>query len=363
MSERAPARVGFIGSGSVLWAYLQLLDRLVPRGLAEAGPICARRPEVRDRILARRPAAELVAEPTDVVTGDVDVVCVITDAASHAELARLALEHGRHVLVEKPLAGSRSEGDELVAIARDRGLRLVAAPFVQLSPTFRALWTEVADGAIGAVHSARGLYGVPRPDWNDWMVGSGPLADLGVYNLKSFTCLLGPVVEVVAAEARTNGDATDREPADVVHVVARHAGGALSSTLASWEIHAYDRPAIELYGTGGSANLLGDDWDPLGYEVRRAGEAAWRRVDPVDPTWLWTDGLRELVAAIGEDREPLASLEQDLHLLDVIEAATVAARERRAVAVGSSFAPLDLRPTATETRHVHDRTRPPDEQR
>jgi predicted dehydrogenase len=360
-----PVQVGFIGAGSVLWAYLQQLDRLIPRGLAREGPICARRRETWDRILSRRPGAELVGTPREVLETDVDVVAVLTSAASHAELARLALEHGKHVLVEKPLAGSGAEGAEVASLARERGLHLVAAPFVHLSPTFRALWTEITDGFIGRVHSARGLYGVAPPDWNTWMYEVGPLVDLGIYNLKSLTSLLGPLVEVTAAETTATETRSAGGVPDVIQVIARHEGGALSSVIASWEIHGYRRPALELYGTEGTANLLGDDWDPRGYQISRAREASWREVEPIDPTWLWTDGLRDLVAALVEGRAPVANIEQDLHLLEVVDAARSSASERAAMPVTSRFDPIDLRLGADEMApgHVHDHTRSPGEQR
>jgi predicted dehydrogenase len=337
----------------------------------ELGPICARRPEAWDRIRSRRPGIQLVADAEAVLDADVDVVAVLTSAASHAELARSALEQGKHVLVEKPLAASREEGVELVELARERGLRLIAAPFVHLSPTFRALSSELQDGAIGPVHSARGLYGVPPPDWNTWMVQVGPLADLGIYNLKSLTCLLGPIVEVSAAETTTSAERSaggvdgDATVPDVIHVIARHESGALSSVVASWAIHAYRRPALELFGTEGTANLLGDDWDPGGYRVYRSAEGAWREVESLDRTWLWTDGLRELIEAVRENRPPLANLEQDLHLLEVLAAARRAATERAAVTVTSRFEPIDLHLRGSEVPqgHLHDHTRPPEDQR
>jgi predicted dehydrogenase len=361
MEEARPVRVGFIGAGSVLWAYLQLIDRLAPRGIASAGPIAARRADRRDRILTRRPGAELVATAEEVVDSDVEVVAILTSADSHADLARLSLERGKHVLVEKPLARSREEGVALATLARERRRHLVAAPFVHLAPTFRGLWSEVVDGAIGRVHTARGLYGVPTPDWNEWMVDVGPLVDLGMYNLKSLTSLLGPVTEVVAA-----GEAIDTgRTHDVTQVIVRHESGALSSVVASWQVHAYRRPALELYGSEGTANLLGDDWDPRGYEIYRAEDRYWREVESTDPTWLWTDGLRELVAAVGEDRPPLANIEQDLHVLEVVEAAMLAASSGRVVTVGSRFEPLDLRLRTGDGAggHMHDRTRSPEEQR
>jgi predicted dehydrogenase len=348
-----------------VWAYLQMLDRLIPRGLAQEGPICARRPEARERLLTRRPRAQIVADPKEVVESGVDVVAVLTSAKSHAQLARLALERGKHVLVEKPLASSRSEGATLAALARERNLHLIAAPFVHLAPTFRALWAEVEDGALGRVHTARGLYGVASPDWNTWMYEVGPLIDLGIYNLKSLTTLLGPVIEVTATETWASPTRRGAGPADVIHLTIRHEQGALSSVIASWEMHAYRRPALELYGIEGTANLLGDDWDPRGYQLYRSEDRVWREVDAVDPTWLWTDGLRELVDAVREGRDPLANLEQDLHLLEVLDAARRSAVWRTAVSVTSRFERIDLRLTgdALGVDHIHDHTRPPEEQR
>jgi predicted dehydrogenase len=364
-ANREPVRVGFIGAGSVLWAYLQLIDRLAPRGLAVAGPIAARRRDRWEQILARRQGAELVPTGEEVLDSDVEVVAILTSAQSHAELAGLALEHGKHVLVEKPLALTRQEGDTLVSIAQDAGRHLVAAPFVHLAPTFRALWAEITDGGIGRVHTARGLYGVPTPDWNEWMVEVGPLVDLGLYNLKSLTWLLGPVTEVVAANSQEVGARPDDVAPAATQLIVRHAGGALSSLVASWQVHAYHRPALELYGTDGTANLLGDDWDPRGYEIYRRADRSWREFDPIDPTWLWTDGLRELVMAVREDRPPLANIEQDLHLLEVVEAARLAASSGQVVPVASWFEPIDLRLPGAEAAsgHIHDHTRPPEEQR
>jgi predicted dehydrogenase len=364
--------VGFLGAGNVLGAYLGQLDRLVARGLAELGPVCAHSPERRSELAPRRPDMRLVSEVGDVV-GDpaVDVVVVITPPSLHAEHVRLALEAGKHVLCEKPVGEGRAEAEPLYRLAADRGLLLLAAPFVQLNPTFRAVWTAIADGAIGRAHSARALYGTAGATWALWFHdGSvGPLAELGIYNLKSLTALLGPVEEIQIAEStavptrEVDGERLDEPGHDVQHVILRHAGGALSSLVTGQAIQRYRRPALEVYGTEGTANLLGDDWDSSGYELWRNSAAYWESHDSLDPTWLWCDGLRELVACLREQRAPLASSSHDLHLLDVIAASRTASRERRTVAVESGFDALDLRVAAPgELHHQHDRTRPPDEQ-
>jgi predicted dehydrogenase len=364
-------KVGIIGSGNVIWAYFQVLDRLIPRGAARLGPVCARRRETWQDFQIRRPGIELVADSLEVMRSDIDVALIITSPQSHALLVRLALEHGKHVVVEKPAAATRREAQELAILAQKRGLHLMCAPFVQLAPTFRALWGRIRDGAIGKVHSARGLYGNAGSTWARWYHDGtiGPLAEVGIYNLKSLTAVLGPVIEVLAAETvavtqrEVCGEMKKAEGADVSHVLLRHEDGALSSVVSSHAIQRYRRPALEFYGTEGTANLLGDDWDPRGFEIWRNGAASWEEFEPLDPTWLWGDGLTEMVYALRENRTPLHCIEHDVHLLEVVEAAGRAAREKRAAEVQSRFRTLDLRLEERQDRHrLHDHTRPSDEQ-
>jgi predicted dehydrogenase len=369
-----PVEVGFIGAGNVLPAYLQVLDRLVARGHAREGLVCARRRETWAGLLARRPGLRLVDDARAVLESEASVVVVLTPPESHAELTRLGLEHDKHVVAEKPLALSRAAAEPLFELAADRGLHLLAAPFVQLAPTFRVLWGEVRDGAIGVVHTARGLYGNAGSHWASWYhaSGVGPLAEAGIYNLKSLTALLGPVRRVLAADARSAatreiaGEPLPEPDPDVSHVVLAHEDGALSSIVSSQAIQRYRRPGLELYGTEGTANLLGDDWDPRGFEIWRNEVGRWEEYEPIDPTWLWADGLREAVLAVREGRPPLAEPTHDLHVLDVVDAARRAAADGREARVSSGFEALDLRPEEAGGRgdrhHLHDHTRPPDEQ-
>ena len=366
-----PLKVGIIGAGNVIWAYFQALDRLAPRGLAQIGPVCARRREGWAQLQSRRPGIELVTDPLAVLESDVDLVLIITPPQNHADSVRKALGCGKHVIVEKPAATSFAEAQELAQCAQDRSLHLLCAPFVHLAPTFRALWGQIRNGAIGKVHSARGLYGNAGSTWARWYHdGSiGPLAEIGIYNLKSLTAILGPVAEVQVTEATAlqrreiGGEPVSTSGADVSHIILRHESGALSSVVSSHAIQRYRRPALEFYGTEGTANLLGDDWDPKGFEIWRNSAARWEEYEAIDPTWLWTDGLAEMVNALREDRAPLHCIEQDLHLLEIVEVCDKSAREKRAVPVHSRFPVLALQMTERVDRHhLHDHTRPSDEQ-
>jgi predicted dehydrogenase len=370
----APTGVGFVGAGNVLPAYLQALDRLAGRGWAQPGPVVARSDRSRDALARLRPGLQTVASLDELLADrSVRVVMVLTPPDTHAELAERLLAAGRHVVCEKPLAGDAATAAGLFQMAEDAGLMLLSAPFVHLSPTFRRLWTVVADGEIGRVHAARAHYGNPGSTWARWY-HEDPLAtlgDVGIYNLKSLAALLGPVREVTAVAAtalpeRRAGEGASyaaRDP-DTWQLVLRHEQGALSSVLASHATYAYRRPAIELYGTAGTANLLGDDWDPRGIEVWRENAQAWELREPDDATWLWTDGLREAVAALRTGRAPLSNPALDVHLIEVIAAAGRSAESGRPASVESGFEPwTELRLEGTAPgHHVHDRTRPADEQ-
>src|SRR6202023_918009 len=124
----------------------------------------------------------------------VECALIIPPPQSHSSLVRMALEYGKHVVVEKPAAATRSEAQQLAPLAEERGLHFICAPFVQLAPTFRALWGRIHEGAIGTVHSSRGLYGNAGSAWTRWYHDGSvsPLAEVGIYNLKSLTAVLGP---------------------------------------------------------------------------------------------------------------------------------------------------------------------------
>ena len=327
-----------------------------------------RRPEAREQFLRARPGAHLVTDAAEVLDADVDLVVITTPPDSHAELTRRALERGKHVVVEKPLTFDTEIARRLADSARARDKFLIVAPFVQMSPAMRLLWTLVADGVAGQVHSARAMYGNAGSTWATWYHTSqvGPLGDLAIYNIKTLTALLGPVAEVRVLQhtseiRREVGGRrlTDIDP-DVSHLMVRHRSGALSTILASHAVLAYRRTAVELYGSEGTANLLGDDWDPVGIEVFRADWGHWRSYASPDRTWNWTDGLREAVLALAKGGSPAVDLEHDIHVVDVLGAALrSAADDGRPVPVSTEFGPLDLTYDVDPAAAViHDHTRP-----
>jgi predicted dehydrogenase len=363
--------VGFLGAGNVLPAYLATLDRLVVAGHAGYGPVLTRSADRAAELRARRPGLPVTDELERLLDGGTDVVVVLTPPDLHPEHVRRCLAAGSHVLCEKPLAPDAATARELVDAAGRAGRHLASAPFTHLSPTLRELWTLVQDGAVGQVHSARAMYANLGGDWAAWFHDGSvtPLGELGIYSVRSLTSLLGPVGALVAVERtalpeRVLSDGTTvRAAPDVIHVLLEHRAGAVSAVMASRTVHGYRRPAIELYGTAGTANLLGDDWDPAGLELLQEGTVGWRSIDTPDRTWSWTDGLRDLVLAVRTGRVPASHGDQDVHLVEIVEAASHSARTARRVELVTDHALPDLRvDLAAVARSSHDHTRAPEDQ-
>ena len=114
-----------------------------------------------------------IAEDAEPLLNDdeVDAIIVATPAATHFELARLALQAGKHVLVEKPLAQTVSEVDELAALARDKDLVLMAGHTFLYNAAVTHLQRLVASGDLGElfyIYSQRVNLGQVRSDVNAW---------------------------------------------------------------------------------------------------------------------------------------------------------------------------------------------------
>jgi predicted dehydrogenase len=99
----------------------------------------------------------------------------------------------------------------------------------------------------------------------------------------------------------------------------------------------YRSPAIELYGSEGTAQLLGDDWAPEGWELWRNADGCWRVMPETDPHWQWTDGLRHLVDCVETGKPATTRPEHALHALEIMLAAQAAGRDGVARELSTPF--------------------------
>jgi predicted dehydrogenase len=164
----------------------------------------------------------------------------------------------------------------------------------------------------------------------------------------------------VAVPEREVGGKTIRVASeDSAQVLLDFGEGAFAVVTTGFTMQQYRTPAIEVYGTTGTIQMLGDDWDPDGYELWQNAAGAWQVFKETDPDWPWTDGLRHLVECIRGGSRPVVTAEHAYHVLEVMLQAQKSSREVRALGIESTFAPpVFAAPEPQEAAHlVHDRTR------
>ncbi len=146
---------------------------------------------------------ELVNDP------EVDMVYVATPHRFHKEHTLMSLQHGKHVLCEKPFAMNAKEAEEMIACAREKGLFLMEAMWTRFLPTMRALVERIEAGEFGRVLHIAGDFAYAaypegyNPDGRLFSseLGGGALMDVGPYVLSVGAMLLGAEVTGVQCSA------------------------------------------------------------------------------------------------------------------------------------------------------------------
>jgi predicted dehydrogenase len=360
-------RIGVLGLGSVfLTPYRTLIERLSAEGRAELVAAYDIDPGKREAV-GRRTGADVSMDSAEalIARDDIDVVLVLTSMLEHGSLALEALRAGKHVLVEKPMATELDQARALVEASRESAGILICAPHVALSPTYREMHRRIHDGDIGRLVLARARYGWAGPWWSSWYYkpGGGSIFDLGIYNLTSLCGLFGSCRRVTALvgtaipEREIDGQMVAVQSDDNAHILMDFGAARFGSVTTGFTMQKYRSPAIELYGTEGVLQMMGDDWAPEGLEQWRNDRAVWEVVPETDPTWPWTDGLRHLVECAERGSQPLTVPEHAYHVLEVSLAAKRSAAEGRAIDITSEFPPYDysvLADSEVDERRVHD---------
>ncbi len=363
-----PLRVGIVGLGwagqTHLKAYLQLpqVQVLALAGLEE------------DRLAAlgaEHDVPHLYREWGDLLArDDLDVVSVCTPNHLHAPVAIAALEGGRHVLCEKPLARTAAEGEAIVEAAVAARRVLQVAFNHRARDDVQVLRRYIESGGLGRIYhvKANWLRRSGIPTLGSWftsreMAGGGPLIDIGVHILDIALHLLDEpdpltVSAATYAELGTRGrgnrderfsrsrsgpktgSTRDFEVEDLATAFIRLAGGATMILETGWAVYGGygDDFDITLYGTEGGAAITvkGYGWeDTLRIYTDLAGVPA--EVRPrVGPSEGHQKVVRDFVGAIrGGDWSAHVGLE-GLRRTRVIDACYASAREGREVTVGQS---------------------------
>jgi predicted dehydrogenase len=354
-----PHGIGIVGTGNIAGGYARDIlahpeIRLVAATDLEAERAAAFGAEHGCRVHAS--LDELLADD------EVDIVVNLTVHHAHYEVTRRALEAGRHVYSEKPLALRSIDAADLVELAAARERRLGCSPATflgeaqqtaaaliragRLGPV-RAIYADVSWGRIEAWHPA------PAPFYD-----VGPLVDVGVYPLTLATTILGPARSVRAsgwelkAERRAlDGSSFRIGSPDFIVAMVELAGGPVVRLTSSFYVGrpAAGRGTMEFHGDDASLAIGSFQEFDASVDVGSFG-GAYEPVALVRPPFrgtAWARGVADLAASIDAGRPHRASAELAAHIVDIIDAARASiAEDGRAVEVSSTFAQPDLMPWA-----------------
>lgn len=282
------------------------------------------RDPVRAAAFATRFGVPQVYESLDAVLHDplLEAVYVATPVASHAAYTLAAIEAGKHVLVEKPMAMTLAECRQMTAAAERQHVRLGVAYYRRSYPVVQRLRDLLQAGAIGQPLSAHiqvaGHRAAPAAGRSDWRTQpelsiGGCLADMGSHRLDMLLFLFGA--------GRVLGAATDAAAGGVegCATVLAAFGSVQATCLVSWSAGA-QRDSIEVIGTQGRIWIDELERGVLG--IATGGRVSEEAHTPMQPVHLGL--VADFVAAVRERRTPICSGEAGLATNELLLAAYAA---------------------------------------
>lgn len=248
---------------------------------------------------------------------EVDAVIIATPNVTHAPIAFEAIQAGKHVLCEKPLAMNFSEAWQMYQAAEKANVRHMTAFTYRFVPAMRYLHHLVTTGAIGTPYHFRSCR---LQDWGDralgWrqiqrLAGSGELGDMLSHRVDFAHLLVGPIQRLVADLRRfidsRQGQASDLE--DWAAIIANFANGATgvleSSKLASGRSESWrSQDYVEVNGAEGSAVFFTERWNEL--QVGAKGGHGLKCIEIPREFWKVPGGTRNI-----DEGDPLVTFRYD----------------------------------------------------
>lgn len=348
---RAPLRAAIVGCGNVSERYFQAGARFADFDVVACADLVEERAGEK---ASRFPGVEAIS--MDALFNDpaIEMLINLTIPAVHGELALRALQAGKHVYGEKPLARSTEEGRQVLNLASAQGLRTGSAPDTFLGAGIQTARKILDDGWIGRPVAATAFmqchgheHWHPDPAFY-YQKGGGPLFDMGPYYLTALINLFGPVKNVTAMTAMTfpervvgSGEKAGERiavevPTHVAGTLEFHCG-ALATLVMSFDIWHHSMPHLEVHGTTGSMRV--PDPNTFGGEVllSRGDSGAWSAVPHSHgyPTEARGIGIADMAAAIRREEPHRASGELAFHVLEIMESLHRAAELGRQISLTS----------------------------
>ncbi|MDX2152159.1 MAG: Gfo/Idh/MocA family oxidoreductase [Bryobacteraceae bacterium] len=349
-SQGKKIRVALVGCGSVSTQYLPNMSRSPHIQLVS---VCDIIPQRAEKAGAKYKVPAFPHIDKQLAGPDFDLLVNTTSMPAHYPLNKKALEKGKHVWSEKPMALEVSQGQELMKLAAAKGVKIWAAPAVVTSPQFAFMAKTLNEGKLGRLAAGHGFYGHDGKLWSAWFFqpGGGPLYDLGVYNVTTITGLLGPAKSVMGMtgigtteRTLTDGTKVKVETEDNDTLLIDHGNAVFSHIQSGYNYYSPDghsgkteRYTVDIIGSKGHMHLVGYDWAPKGVDLLTDTMTDVERfqVDPQGYVWQW--GASYIAEHLATGKPSLITGEHALHVLEVMNACHESSRTGRRVPIQTTF--------------------------
>ncbi len=240
-------RIGIAGMGGMGWFHASRYFQIADVELAAIADVRPDRLEARNAVQInienKAPLPDLAAvqrfpDAEALIAGaDVDIIDICLPSYLHAITAVRALNAGRHVLCEKPMALSVDDANAMVTASRQANRKLMIAQCIRFWPEYQFLKQTIQQGALGQLLSLN-MYRIGgRPagwGWENWFMdparSGGALYDLHVHDVDFVNSLFGAPNQLLASGRR----AAPGSACEVIHTVYRYAGGPQVAIHAGW---------------------------------------------------------------------------------------------------------------------------------
>ena len=365
-------RIAVVGCGYISDIYLTNLPKFAGVEVCAVADLDMERAQAAAR---RHGVARVLPADAVYAHSGIDLILNLTHPAGHAEVARRALQSGKHVYNEKPLTLDLDEARGLIDTARSAGLQVCCAPDTVLGAGIQTCRKLIDSGAIGEPiaatafmtnHGHEGWH--PDPAFY-YQPGAGPMFDMGPYYLSALVNLIGPIDSVsgfarASFPKRVIGSKPKRgqqiEVNTPTHVAGQmqFANGAIGTIVTSFDIWGAKLPFIEIHGTEGSLSVPDPNTfgGPVSLKVR---DGDWNEVPLSHPYSDNTRGLgiAELAHSLQTGERPRTDGEIGYHVLEVMHGFLAAATRHQTVSIDSTFqrpAPMSEQPlTMANERFTH----------
>ncbi|WP_326834256.1 Gfo/Idh/MocA family oxidoreductase [Amycolatopsis rhabdoformis] len=327
-----PVGVGVIGAGVISDTYLENLTGFPDVRVLSVADLDVERAQAqaaKHGVPQGETVAALLANP------GVELVVNLTTPAAHVEVGLAALDAGKSVWAEKPLALDRQTGRKLLDRAREKGLRVASAPDTVLGAGLQTARRAIDAGRIGEPRTALALFQTPGPEsWHPapeflFQHGGGPLLDMGPYYLTELVQLFGPIRKVTGAGGRArdtrvigSGPRAGTEfevtvPTTVTALVEFTRGGSAQVVL-SFDSALARTGFVEVSGALGTAVLPDPNRFDGATTLHLLGAASPEELAPQGHAASRGTGALELARAIRAGEPERASGELAYHVLDAM---------------------------------------------